>query len=188
MFPSAAGRLLVATPLLTDPSFDRTVVYVCVHDANGAFGLVLNRPTEARGSDLIPEWAPRITTPDVLLAGGPVERSSFMGLGRVARAFEDVPAWWTPLRGNLGVVNLAGDPAEAEPLEALEALRIFHGYAGWGAGQLDVEIGEDAWFVVDARPEDPFALDPSRLWNRVLQRQRGHLALYGHYPRDPDMN
>ncbi len=189
MLESAAGRLLVATPLLTDPNFDRTVVLVCFHDVNGAFGVVLNRPVEARAADLVPDWAERISSPGALHAGGPVERSAFLGIGLMDAA-EGHPEWWTALaRGRrgpgLGLVNLAADPAETG---ALQDLRIFHGYAGWGAAQLDMEIGEDAWFVVDARPEDAFTQEPGDLWQQVLRRQRGDLAIYGWYPQDERLN
>jgi putative transcriptional regulator len=187
MLESTAGRLLVATPLLTDPNFDRTVVFVCLHDASGAFGLVLNRPVEAPAEQLLPEWAGRISPPGMLHSGGPVERSSFIGLGRMegGAADEAAPGWWTSLRHGLGLVNLAADADEAS---ALRDLRVYHGYAGWGAGQLDAEIGEEAWFVVDARAGDPFGEEPERLWNRVLARQRGPLAIYGTYPADPMVN
>lgn len=187
MLESTAGRLLVATPLLTDPNFDRTVVFVCLHDASGAFGIVLNRPVEAMAEQLLPEWAGRISPPGALHTGGPVDRSSFIGLGRMdaAEATEAAPEWWTPLRYGLGLVNLAADADEAA---ALRDLRVYHGYTGWGAGQLDAEIGEEAWFVVDARADDPFAAEPERLWNRVLARQHGPLAIYGTYPADPRAN
>jgi len=184
MIESTAGRLLVATPLLTDPNFNRTVIFVCFHDENGAFGIVLNRPVEARAADLAPAWEELISPPGVLHAGGPVERSAFLGVGRMELA-EDDPQWWTEITQGVGLVNLAGDPEEAEDLEAL---RIFHGYAGWGAGQLDVEIGEQSWFVVDAEPLDPFVEDPARLWNTVLRRQRGSLAMYGWYPEEARWN
>lgn len=194
MLESAAGRLLVATPLLNDPNFERTVVLVCFHDANGAFGIVLNRPVEALAAHLVPEWHEQISPPGTLHAGGPVERSSFLGIGLMEHP-EDDPEWWTALahghRGQghhgqgLGLVNLAADPEEAD---GLDALRIFHGYAGWGAGQLDMEIGEDAWFVVDAHPLDPFAAVPETLWQDVLRRQRGELAMYGWYPEDARLN
>jgi putative transcriptional regulator len=187
MIESAAGRLLVATPLLTDPNFDRTVIFVCVHDADGAFGVVLNRPVEARARELVSEWAPRISAPGALHAGGPVERGSFLGLGLWAQRDPAgaIPEWWTPVRHGIGLVNLAANPEETGELEAL---RIFHGYAGWGAGQLDAEIGEDAWFVVDAHADDAFTDRPDRLWNAVLARQRGDLAMYGNYPADPRLN
>lgn len=187
MFESTAGRLLVATPLLDDPNFDGTVVFVCLHDAAGAFGIVLNRTVGGDAADLLPEWAPLISPPGSLHSGGPVERSSFIGLGRMRAelAVESAPEWWTPIRHGVGLVNLAAD---VDAASALEDLRVFHGYTGWGAGQLDTEIGEEAWFVVDARPEDVFTTRPERLWNEVLARQRGRLAIYGTYPPDVQLN
>lgn len=188
MTETTAGRLLVATPLLSDPNFARTVIFVCFHDGSGAFGVVLNRPVEAQAADLVPGWDGLISPPGSLHAGGPVERSSFLGLGYLPDAEGD-SAWWTPFgreaAPGLGLVNLAGDPDEARDLNQL---RIFHGYAGWSAAQLDVEIGEDAWWVVDAAVDDLFTSSPARLWNRVLLRQRGELAMYSRYPEDPIVN
>lgn len=186
MLESTAGRLLVATPLLTDPNFERTVIFVCFHDANGAFGLVLNRPVGAPAADLLPEWEESITAPGELQYGGPVERSSFLGLGYIPGPHEDGLEWWTPIARGVGLVNLAADVEEAA--DSLEALRIYHGYAGWGGGQLDAEIGEDSWFVVDVDPGDPFTERPERLWNDVLARQRGALSIYGTYPLDHRVN
>ncbi|MDA1010897.1 MAG: hypothetical protein DWG80_04910 [Chloroflexi bacterium] len=186
MFESTAGRLLVATPLLEDPNFAGAVVLACLHDDAGAFGIVLNRPVEARATDLVPGWDRLISAPGLLHSGGPVERSSFIGLGRLQPGEEDAhPDWWTSVGRGIGLVNLAADVEEAA---ALRDLRVFHGYAGWGAGQLDIEIGEEAWFVVDARPEDVFTTRSERLWHEVLGRQRGDLAIYGTYPVDVRTN
>ncbi len=185
MLESTAGRLLVATPLLIDPNFERTVILVCFHDEHGAFGLVLNRPVGAPAGDLVPEWRALISPPGELHNGGPVERSSFLGLGYREGIHHEPLEWWTPVSRGIGLVNLAGDAEEAA---TLEALRVYHGYAGWGAGQLDAEIGENSWFVVDADPGDPFVERPDRLWNTVLGRQRGELAMYGTYPVDAAVN
>jgi len=128
MLESAAGRLVVATPLLEDPNFDGAVVLVCLHDAAGAFGVVLNRPAEAQAAELLPEWEDLISRPGVLHNGGPVERSSFIGLGRMDVTPDTPPLeWWTPLRRGVGLVNLAADVEEAS---GLQDLRVFHGYAG----------------------------------------------------------
>jgi len=185
MLESTAGRLLVATPLLGDPNFERTVILVCFHDANGAFGIVLNRPVGAPAADLLPEWDGTISPPGELHYGGPVERSSFLGLGYMEGPHDEGLEWWTPISHGVGLVNLASDTEEAGDLEAL---RIYHGYAGWGGGQLDAEIGENSWFVVDLDPEDPFTERPERLWNDVLSRQRGEISMYGTYPVDPRVN
>ena len=184
MTGTLAGRLLVATPILDDPNFARTVVYICFHDENGAFGLVLNRAEEARASDVALAWGGYISPPAALFIGGPVQPNSILGLAQVA---EGAPLdWWTPVADRVGLVNLAVSSAEAAPL--IEALRIFHGYAGWTPGQLEGEIAQDAWFVVNAERGDPFTEDPGTLWQRVLRRQRGPLAIYGSYPPDPTLN
>lgn len=182
--PSLAGRLLVATPLLEDPNFARTVVYLCFHDENGAFGLVLNRAQEARAADAAPAWAEFVSSPAALFVGGPVQPNSVLGLARVRQ--EAPLEWWTPVADDVGLVNLAVDVHEAGP--AIAALRIFHGYSGWGSGQLEGEIAQDAWFVVDAEPDDPFTNNPGALWQRVLRRQHGDIAIYGTYPADPSVN
>jgi putative transcriptional regulator len=70
----------------------------------------------------------------------------------------------------------------------VSAVRIFAGYAGWGAGQLEAEIEEGAWYVVPAEPEDPFLRDPGRLWGKVLRRQGGQLAMLATMPTEPGLN
>ena len=70
----------------------------------------------------------------------------------------------------------------------VDGLRIFTGYAGWGAGQLDAEIEQGAWFVVEALPGDPFAPKPEMLWRSVLRRQGGMMSAVAHYPQDPSLN
>ena len=70
----------------------------------------------------------------------------------------------------------------------LAGLRIFAGYAGWAAGQLEGEIDEGAWYVVDSEPRDAFTDNPERLWREVLRRQRGRLAMVSTYPDDPTQN
>jgi putative transcriptional regulator len=70
----------------------------------------------------------------------------------------------------------------------LSAMRIFAGYAGWGPGQVEDEIAEGAWYVVDAEPADAFSESPDDLWQRVLRRQTGELAFVATFPEDPSMN
>jgi len=67
-------------------------------------------------------------------------------------------------------------------------LRVFAGYAGWGAGQLDAEIAMNAWVIADASPEDVFTDQPASLWSRVLRRQNGLIAAMANYPPDPALN
>ena len=179
------SRLLVATPLLTEPTFSRTVILLLEHgEDSGAFGLVLNRPESAPVSDVVPSVADLATDPDVLFSGGPVSPSTAIALGLAAPGAD--PEGWTPVVPPIVTVDLDHDPALLAA--SLRALRVFAGYAGWGPGQLEREIAEGAWYLVDALPGDAFLDDPARLWSTVLRRQGWPLAAVAVAPLDPTMN
>ena len=181
---SAAGRLLVAEPLLGDPNFERTVVLIVEHGPAGALGLVLNRPTDVLVVEALPEWAALSSEPPVLHVGGPVEERSGWCL---ARAIDpEAVDGFVPVIDDLGLIDLSADPASL--VGALSAARLYAGYSGWGPGQLDGELAEEAWYVVDAAPDDPFAPDGPTLWRRILQRQGGQLARLALVPRDLSVN
>lgn len=196
MIASLVGRLLVATPLLQEPIFARTVVLVCAHDEQGALGLVLNRPLGDAVALHLPEWIARAAEPSVFFAGGPVQLNVVMLLGR-DRAPRGVGAidaeWWTRVTPEAGLIDLRqvpGDPADVLG-GVIESARLFVGYAGWGGGQLEAEIAEEAWFVLHSRAGDAFTAHPGRLWSDVLRRQRGrnaNLALYANFPADARLN
>ena len=177
------GRLLVATPPLTDPNFDRTVVLLLEYGTDGALGIVLNRPTETALADALPEWSAHASAPGIVFAGGPVMTDAVIAL---ARAASDTVDGWIPVLGDLGTIDVGRDPAVLGA--DLLALRVFVGYAGWAPTQLEGELAEGAWFVVDAAPTDPFTNDPSGLWRAVLRRQRGSIAMFATAPEDASLN
>ncbi|MCE2527253.1 MAG: YqgE/AlgH family protein [Actinomycetia bacterium] len=174
-----AGQLLVASPRLVDPNFARTVVVLLNHDEQGAMGLVVNRPTESPVADHLPEWGDRLVAPAVVFYGGPVEPSIAIGL----RQSYDTSDGGTPVPG-VGMVNLAEEEAE----ETQGGVRVYAGYAGWGAGQLEDEIEEESWIIVPGFATDVFSLSPDRLWAEVLGRQGGKIALLASMPIDPQLN
>lgn len=180
----ASGCLLVATPVLGDPNFDRTVVLLLEHGAEGALGVVLNRPSPIEVTDPFPRWLAHVAYPPVVFSGGPVNPSAAIGLARTG--VDDEAEGWAPLMGRLGTVDLTRDPTDL-PVP-IEIVRVFVGYAGWGAGQMEGEIEAGAWFVVKAQPEDAFSTAPAELWRTVLARQRGRLAMFAHAPPDPTVN
>jgi putative transcriptional regulator len=180
-----SGALLVATPALGDPHFDRAVVLLVDHDEDGALGVVLDRPTPVDVVDILPAWAPHVTGDAVVFAGGPVGTDTALALARVAPA-TDPPVGFRSVVGGLGLVDLDTPPELLAP--ALLDLRVFAGYAGWGPGQLEDEIASDAWFMVEAEPGDPFGSRLGGLWRAVLRRQRGPLAWVSTTPADPTMN
>jgi len=159
-------------------------VFIVEHDANGALGVVLNRPSETTVADVLAPWGQFAAPPAVVFGGGPVAPTTALGL---ARGFvDDGIDGWQPVHGELGTVDLARDPAELGG--GLRVMRVFVGYAGWAPGQLDGEIEAGGWFVVDARPDDVLTPDPHNLWQGVLRRQRGLLAAFATYPDNPTLN
>ena len=190
---SLGGRLLVASPLLLDPNFERAVVLICAHHEDGTLGLVLNRPLRTPLPAALPEWRveawqAEVAPPATLFAGGPVAPTSALGLARRAPGSPE-PAGWSAVTPELGFIDLR--PLHEQPRggpRTLSALRVFAGHAGWGADQLETELAEGAWYVLDVDRGDAFSADPAGLWSRVLRRQGGELTLLASYPRDPSLN
>lgn len=178
------GRLLIAGPPIMDPNFTRTVVLVCEHGDSGALGLVINRVTDIPLADHLPSWLDAVAPPPLVFAGGPVAPQVAVGLAHFAP--DATPGSFTAILPGIGLIDLsAGPPAPG----ALRRIRVFAGYAGWSAGQLEAELAEPgAWFVADARPDDPFTEEPGGLRRAVLRRQAGTLRLLEHYPPSPRLN
>ncbi len=179
------GRLLIASPLIGDPNFDRSVVLMIEHNAEGALGVVLNHPSQTDVAEMLPAWAPLTARPPVFFIGGPVSPESVICLGQ---AIGDASAEESFHRvvGNVGTVDLNRDPDEIAI--DLDEVRLFAGYSGWGPQQLEAELAADAWFVVDADPGDPLMGAPEELWSFVLARQTGPMAWLANYPIDPSLN
>lgn len=178
------GSLLVASPLLGDPNFTRTVIYVLDHRREGTIGVVLNRPSEVALLDVLPQWQGLACQPRTLFLGGPVDTDTALCLAEVAPGAR--PDRWTPVSAPVGLTDLDGDPAMLNG--ELGRLRIFAGYAGWGSGQLANELAEGAWLVVAGHPSDVFTDPGVNLWRLVLRRQGGRVALLATYPADPRLN
>lgn len=204
---SLRGRLLVATPGLADPNFERTVVLMLEHGGEGALGLVINRPATAEVTEALPEWSEQAAAPAVLFKGGPVEQDAVIAIGQFATTpglpqTGDEPgggldddtrdessaesAAVQPLFADLVTVDVSVPPG---PLAAaLRGVRLFVGYAGWEAGQLESEISAGSWFVVNLDSADLLSPEPAALWRVVLARQAGPLAFVSMFPDDPAMN
>jgi putative transcriptional regulator len=187
---SLSGRLLVATPLLGDPNFRRTVILIVEDEPEeGTLGVVLNRPTEVEVGQVLESWTDLVTGPTVVFKGGPVSPNSALALA-LAQG-EEEPLGWRSLDGSslmsrIGLVDLEAPP---ELLAGgITSLRVFAGYAGWGPGQLQAEIDEGAWYVLPGEPADAFLAEPEQLWPAVLRRQGGDFAIVATYPDDPMLN
>ena len=178
---SLQGQLLIAAPSLLDPNFFRTVVLVTEHNEEGAAGLVLNRPSPAPVSELVPQLEELADDGEQVWFGGPVQPDAVLVLGE----FRDPDDAAVPLFGALGFPSL---DAPADVAVATTRRRVFAGYAGWGAGQLESEIAREDWFVEPSLPDDPFTEDPDGLWADVLRRKGGIFELVARMPADPSVN
>jgi len=179
---SRHGRLLIAAPALEDPNFRRTVVLMLEHSPEGALGLVLNRPTPLVSREALPSGlADLMPGEERVFQGGPVQPEAVI----VLADFEDASRAATIAFGSVGIVNPDGDAAGHG---GVRAIRAFGGYAGWGAGQLEQEIAEEAWVDAAADAEDVFTDDHRGLWSRVLERKGGSWRLIARMPEDPSLN
>ena len=175
------GKLLVASPTLGDATFSRAVVLIAEHTDSGAMGLVINQPSETLVVDSVDELGRLVEDQDAVYVGGPVQAQAVMVLAE----FDDPDASAALVVGDVGFL-----PADAD-LEQLATVtrraRVFAGHAGWGPGQLDSELAEGAWIVVDADPGDPFR-EADELWRAVLARRGGPYAVLSQVPEDPSVN
>jgi putative transcriptional regulator len=182
---SLVGQLLVATPVLRDPNFERTVVLVVAHEHGGALGVVLNRATEVPVRDVLGGWGGVATEPSVVFEGGPVQPEAAICLARLRAGTADMDGF-SRVHGSLGTIDLTIDPDTMA--QQLLAVRVFAGYAGWAPGQLEDEIETGSWLTFAALPADAFTERPDDLWATVLRRQGGMHAAIAFYPADPTLN
>ncbi len=165
--PSLAPLLLVSMPQMLDPNFARTVVLLAEYGPQGAFGLVVNRLMEDSAADVVRVDPPLSIQPDLhLFVGGPVEPSRAWVLtrekaldGDAMEVADGVYLSAAPelIRRTLG---LPPDPG----------IRVVVGYAGWSAGQLDVELAESAWLMAPVQPDLIFSTPLDEMWETAIRR------------------
>jgi putative transcriptional regulator len=179
---SLKGRLLIAGADLFDPNFRRTVVLVTEHDEEGAVGLVLNRPAETRVAEAVPGLSPLVAPDAPVFVGGPVDQQSLLVLAE----FDDPDDSASTVFDDIGFVH--GDADIELAAGTTRRARVFAGYAGWTAGQLDDELEADGWIVAQATRDDVFEAG-EELWCDVLRRQGGtYYKLLSMMPADPSLN
>jgi putative transcriptional regulator len=171
------NQLLIAMPTLADANFSRTVTLICEHNERGALGIVVNRPTDVRLGSLFEHL--ELVTDDqdiadtVVFAGGPVQ----LDRGFILHA--PLGAWESTLtiEADLGLTSsldiLAAMAAGAGPAQSLIAL----GYAGWGAGQLEREIADNAWLTVPGDTSILFELPAEQRWQAAARKLGVDLGL-----------
>jgi len=182
-FQSLQGHLLLDGGLLRGSFFHRTVVLICQHDAEGAFGLVLNRSTDNTVGRAVEEELPESLKDQSLFLGGPVQPTALSYL----HSEEFLPDSNVIPNLHLGH-SLEGLVEIGESFSTTKKLRIFAGYAGWAAGQLEEELKRKAWVTHPATLDLVFENEPASLWQRVLQLKGWQYQLLAQAPEDLSWN
>jgi len=162
------GQLLLDSGRLGGSFFQRTVVLICQHDAEGAFGLVLNRSLGKKVGEMIVADLPTTLRESPLYLGGPVQPTalSFLHTDNFLPEADVLP--------NLALGHSLDELVDVgESFSTQKKVKMFAGYAGWSAGQLEDEIKRKAWLTFPASLELVFDTPPEQLWSKILQRKGG---------------
>ena len=178
------GSILVSKPLIADGFFEQSVVYLTAHDSDGSLGFTLNKPSSLLAQDFIEDLPGK----DTVYFGGPVEQDALFFLHRQ-----------NDLQGAIHVGNslyLGGDFDQfikeyknvRPEYSNSQTAKFFLGYSGWSPGQLEDEIKDDTWIVLDP-PKGLNPLDASgNTWREYMVQLGGKYALWANAPEDPLLN
>ena len=176
---SLAGSLLVAHPNMLDPNFRRAVLFISVHDPeDGALGVILNRPLDKQVGDLVNEEPPAGLANVPVFLGGPVGRNQLM-----FAAFQWEKGEGLKLNHSVNLEQ-AGELLSDDP----SSVRAFVGYAGWGAGQLEAEMKQNAWLVQKATRSTLKADRLPKLWFDIMRGLGPWYKMLAAAPDDPSLN
>ncbi len=176
------GRVLLAEPLMRDPFFKRSVVLLTEYEENGAFGFILNKPTDIKLDEVLSDFPEFDTT---IYLGGPVENDKLFYVHNQGEYIEGS----VKIKNNLywaGNFEQLKEMIENQQIFPNE-IKFFLGYSGWGKHQLDEEIKRESWLVDDIDEEDVILSDKS-LWYNILQRKGGKYKMLSNFPENPSWN
>jgi putative transcriptional regulator len=180
---SLTGQFLLDSGQLQGSYFQRTVVLVCQHDAEGAFGLVVNRPTDNKAGDAIAGEFPEVLKKCPLYEGGPVQPTALSYL------HSDLFLPDGNVIANLNLGHSLETLSEiADSFSPTNQVKLFAGYAGWSPGQLDDEMKRKAWLTHPASLELVFDTEPAALWAKILRLKGGQYRLLAQAPEDLSSN
>lgn len=161
------GMFLVADRKLRDPRFAEAVILLVDYNSRGAMGLIINRPTETKLSEVFPDIKGLGRKKDPIHIGGPVSMNNMFLLFRSVNPQEDA-------RKVFGQVYVSSSIAQLERLAGAAGksvtFRVYAGYSGWGAGQLEREIARGDWYVMAADERAIFDKAPSEVWPDLFRR------------------
>lgn len=178
----AQGSILISEPSLRDFYFRQSVILLAEHNEEGSFGLIINKPIEAKLNELLKGF-PKYNLPVFL--GGPVKTDSIFFF----HTREDVPGCLPVMEGlfwggDLEIIREKLHDKQMLPHE----IRFFVGYAGWSPNQLDRELREKSWVLSQSTVTELFGADPVNLWSNYLRSMGKDYAIWANFPADPTFN
>ncbi|MCS7090853.1 MAG: YqgE/AlgH family protein [Verrucomicrobiota bacterium] len=180
---SLKGHLLLDSGQLSGSFFARTVILICQHDASGAFGLVLNRPTGTRVGEALVADLPESLRELPLYLGGPVQPTAMSFL------HSDLYLTDANVMPNLSLGHSLDELMElGQSFSPQKKVKLFAGYSGWAPGQLEDELRRKAWLTHPASLDLVFAEDTATLWSRILKQKGWRYQLLAQVPDDPTLN
>jgi len=188
MFDSLRGHFLIAATHLRDGNFYKAVVLILEHNAEGAMGLVLNRPMDANVSEALASHFEMPESADLLFNGGPVETNALLILHNSIDYDQEhepiVPGVFVGTSPDVfdKVAASVGDPGSGF------RFRIYAGYSGWGEGQLEQEMARGDWFALPADSDIVFRDNPYEIWEDVMRAFHEQHRILPGQPLDPDLN
>ncbi len=191
MAESLRGKYLVAGKGLRDPNFYRSVILVVEHNEEGAMGLVINRPSEISVETALSTDLALAGTDAVVFSGGPVETSALMILHNsqvLGKTDEQIVSGVYLAGSQSSFDSLVREPAEPAVQQPTVRFRVYCGYAGWGAQQLEGEIERGDWHVVNSDSEMVLDNDPYGVWDICVRRLHRANRILPHDVRNPEWN
>lgn len=181
------GTLLLSVPQMLDPNFMHSVVLLCEHSEDGAYGLVVNRATDVTIDQLVPDHPVLSTATFPVFSGGPVGRDRLQFVHRVPDRIPGGVELATGLHVG-GELDSLAELIAVDP-RAADKVRVFLGYSGWGEGQLEAELATGAWLPAPLNLELVFrGSEPEAVWRHALRSLGGEGERLASLPPDVTWN
>jgi putative transcriptional regulator len=179
----ARGKILISEPLMGDFYFKRSVVLLAEHNEEGSFGLIMNKPLNAKFNEIVRDFPDFETN---LFLGGPVQSNNLFFIHTLGNAIDDSHEiikglYWG---GDIEQIKEMIQLGQIEPGN----IRFYIGYSGWASEQLDGELKRNSWLVSHLRASKLLNTKPEDLWNLSLAALGGEYAHWANFPADPSLN
>lgn len=180
---SLKGHFILDSGKLSASFFARSVILICQHDADGAFGLVINHATGNALGEAVSDPLPDRLQDTPVYLGGPVQTDMLSFLHTDAMMFQ------ANVTKDLSIGHSLDELTQiAQGFSPAQRVKVFAGYSGWAAGQLEREMGEDSWLIHPASLELVFDTDPDAIWSQILKEKGPQYRLLADAPEDPSVN